>query len=57
MGFTMAEKRKITGEFAPRYRKAGKAGKTRIKAGFCEIDTVSPDGGVKPAPITPGPSP
>jgi hypothetical protein len=30
MGFTMAEKRKITGEFAPRYRKADKAGKTRI---------------------------
>jgi hypothetical protein len=26
----MAEKKKITGQFAPRYRKADKAGKTKI---------------------------
>ena len=30
MGFTMAEKHKITAEFAPRYRKAGKREKSRI---------------------------
>jgi hypothetical protein len=30
MGFTMAEKKKITGTFAPRYRKADKAGKTKL---------------------------
>jgi hypothetical protein len=30
MGFTMAEKKKIAAEFAPRYRKAGKCEKSRI---------------------------
>jgi transposase InsO family protein len=30
MGFTMAEKKKIAAEFAPRYRKAGKGEKSRI---------------------------
>jgi len=30
MEFTMAEKKKITGEFAPRYRKANRAEKTTI---------------------------
>jgi hypothetical protein len=30
MGFTMAEKKKITAEYAPRYRKARKAEKTRL---------------------------
>jgi ABC-type uncharacterized transport system ATPase component len=30
MGFTMAEKKKIAAQFAPRYRKAGKSGKPRI---------------------------
>jgi hypothetical protein len=30
MGFTMAEKKKIAAEFAPRYRKAGKSEKSRI---------------------------
>jgi hypothetical protein len=30
MGFTMAEKKKIAARYAPRYRKADKAGKTKI---------------------------
>jgi hypothetical protein len=30
MGFTMAEKKKIAAQFAPRYRKAGKSEKSRI---------------------------
>ncbi|GHU81715.1 hypothetical protein FACS189468_4840 [Spirochaetia bacterium] len=30
MGFTMAEKKKITAEYAPRYRNAKKSEKTRL---------------------------
>ncbi|MDR1901987.1 MAG: hypothetical protein LBQ88_06885 [Treponema sp.] len=37
MGFTMAEKKKITERFAPRYRKANKAGKTRILDEYLEL--------------------